>query len=394
MIKASISISTRGLHVYANGFCKVFLRLYIGRKSNYYEIPHVEFLSQNWDKNNKKVKNRTPDYADINLQISHFYNLANGILRRYSRENRNITFDSFEMELYNKGYETDFFDYAKKHIAKYDNKSTADKIEDTISKLKQFTKSEILSFGEIDDKLLLKFKNWCMTVKNNKDITATRGLGIIRTIFNSAIQDGIITDNPVKKIKLDSFEGKRNAITLEAFRYLLQYLKTEKINSTHKNSISAFLFACCCGLRWSDIQKMRFKDLKGNILEVTEKKTKKFRQISIMPDALSLINFLNKKSDEQTIFKLSQTSSPTNNILKDIAKAINSKEEREVISPAISFHSSRATFASMVENYTDLYTAARLTGNSPKVAANHYVNKENKEKDKKTLNLIANDFFS
>ena len=208
MIKASVSISTRELHVYANGYCKVFLRLYIGRKSNYYEIPHVEFLPQNWDKINKKVKNKTPDYADINLQISHFYNLANGILRRYSRENRNITFDSFEMELYNKGYETDFFEYAKKHIAKYDNKSTADKIEDTISKLKQFTKSEILSFGEIDENLLLKFKNWCMTVKNNKDITATRGLGIIRTIFNAAIQDEIITDNPVRKIKLDSF-GKQ-----------------------------------------------------------------------------------------------------------------------------------------------------------------------------------------
>jgi integrase len=384
------------------------LRIYIAGKSRFEAIPNTFFKSEHWDKKNKRVKNRTPDCQNINEYITFYLLKAQQILRRYDMENRNITFDSFKKELFYNGYDTDFFEYAQKYINKYDNKSTSDKYVDSISKLKQFVRSEKLSFGEIDENLLVKFKEWCMREKNNREITANKGLGQIRAIFNAAINDKIITDNPVKKITLRDFEGKKNALTSEAVKYLLQYLKTEKLKPRTHSRLSAFLFACCCGLRWSDIQKMKFEDLQGNILEVTEKKTKKYRKLTIIKGALSLIDFSKKTSDRQPIFSLlPNTSSPVNEMLKEIANIINDKEGREIVgkkitvmidgvetvSNTISFHSSRATFITSIENYTDIFTAAKIAGNTPKVASNNYAAR-NTEKENRTLDLIDNEFFS
>ena len=390
---ATVSISTRGNYIYANGYQKAQIRLTINRKSHYYVIPYAEFLPENWDEKNKRVKRKTPDYADINAQISYFFNKANEILRQYSKGNSNITPNSFEMSLFNRGYETDFFEYARSFANKYTNESTKNKCFDTISKFKEFTRCETLSFGEIDDVLLINFKSWCINVRNNREITADRGLGIIRTIFNEAIKEGKITENPVRKIKIKSHPGKQKNITVEAVQYLIKYLQTEKLTGAYKNSLSAYIFACCCGLRYSDIQKMKFKDLKGNILETTEKKTGKYRKIEIMKSALSLIDFSRATGNDQNIFKLCKTPSPTGKILKDIAQKINKREGREIICPEISFHTSRSTFATCAESFSDIYTAAQLTGNNPEIAAKHYVSK-NVAKEKQVLKSIENDYFN
>jgi integrase len=275
------------------------------------------------------------------------------------------------------------------------------------AKLKEFNKGKTLSFGEISVTLLNNFIKWCMNVKGNREVTAQKAVEVIRTCFNDAINEGIIKDNPVNKIKLKEFEGKRNALTSEAVKYLIQYLHTEKLRSLPKQRLSGFIFACCCGLRWSDIRKMKFKDLQGNKLDVIEVKTKKHRTVTIMQSALDLIDFSKKKNNNDYIFEMGNNSSPTNDLLKETANKINDREGREIvgkklviikkgietISNSISFHSSRATFATMAENHTDIFTAARLTGNTPKVAANSYVPKENKEKHNKTLLSIENDFF-
>ena len=392
MKKPTAQISTRGNYLYSNGYQMAHIRLYIGRKSNFYAIPNTYFKPENWDKNKREVKNKTPDCTNINLYIQDYLLKSRRILQRYDMENRNITFSSFEKELYGKGYDTDFFEYANQFASKYENGATKDKYLDTISKFKDYNRSENLSFSEIDETLLRKFKSWCMNERNNKEITADRGLGQIRTIFNAAIKEGLIKENPVRSIKFRSHAGKQNTITAEAVKFLIEYWKKEKLKKSTKNSLSAFLFACCCGLRWSDIQKMKFKDLKGNILEVTERKTKKFRRINIMPSALLFIDFSNKISDEQNIFTLCKTSSPTNITLKSIANIINEREDKEIVSKTISFHSSRATFEAVAEHHSDLYTSALMTGNSPEIAAKNYV-PENREKMQTTLNAIEDAYF-
>jgi len=408
MKNVNLSISTRGTFKYANGYQKAQLRLEINRKPNFYIIPVAKFLPENWDRKNKQVKKNTPGYAQINSQINFFYSKGTDILRNCIRDNRMITFKSFEKELFNKGYETDFFEYAEKHANKYDKSSRVKKMG-IFAKLKEFNKGKTLSFGEIDETLLRNFMAWCMNVKNNREVTAQKAVEIIRTCLNDAIKDGIIKDNPVNKIKLKEFEGKRNALTSEAVKLLIEYLHTEKLRYLQKQRLSGFIFACCCyGLRWSDIRKMKFNDLQGNILEVTEVKTKKHRTLIIMQSAIKLIDFSRNKNGEQFIFDMGINSSPTNNLLKEIANKINAREGREVvgkkitiqkkgteiISNSVSFHSARATFETIAENHTDIYTAARLTGNTPKVAANSYISTENKEKDKKALSLIENDFFN
>ena len=375
MKNTKLSISTRGAHVYANGYQKAQLRLSIGRVSNYYIIPFAEFLPENWDEKNKCVKKRTPDYANINYQIDHFFSKGKEILRKYSRdETANITFDSFESELYNHGHQTNFFEYAENFInTNYaNNAGTRKGMKNSVSKFKTFTKGNI-SFGGINKQLLESYRTYCLNDLSNKTSTADKSLKHISTIINAAIEEGKISKNPILKIKFKTQEGRRDPIPLEAFVLLDKYFHTEKLTKAEINSLGAYLFACCCGVRYGDIQKLTFKDFNGTNLIFTENKTGKHRNIEVIAPAFDYIDKKNKVSEYHNVFRLSQTSSsPTNRILKNLAKVINKRKNKEVIPPGIHFHTSRCFFDNELMSLTTAETAAELTGHSIKMVLAHY----------------------
>ena len=383
MQNTRLSISTRGSHVYASGYQKAQLRLLINRQSCYYVIPFAEFLPENWDIKNKCVKKRAPDYANINYQIDFFFSKGKEILRKYSRENKNITFDTFERELYNKGYETDFFEYANDFInLNYaNNAGTRKGMKNSISKFKTFTKGNI-TFGAINKQLLESYRNYCLKDMDNKESTADKSLKNISTIINAAMEEGKISENPILKMKFKTHVGRKNPIPLEAFILLDRYFHTEKLTKAERNGLGAYLFACCCGMRYGDIQKLTFKDFRGRNLIFTENKTGKHRNIEIIAPAFDYIDPKNKISEFHNVFRLSSTSSsPTNRILKEIAEIINERENNTVVPPEIHFHTSRCFFDNELMSLTNAETAAELTGHSIKMVLEHYtkvkpINKE------------------
>jgi hypothetical protein len=274
------SIETRGGYVYANGKIKISIRLFIGRFSRRYLIPTAEVRPEYWDKSRLRVKNRTPDYANINKHILLYEQRANEIIRKYDRHRKILTFDLFGSELYNKDYEPE---------------------------------SQML------------------------------------------------------KMKFEAHLRRKGAMSLEAFILLDRYFHTEDLTKAQRNGLGAYLFACCCGMRYSDIQKITFRNFKGTNLVITGGKTGKSQNIEIIAPAFDYIDKRNKISRYHNVFCLSPTSaSPTNKILKEIAKKINEREKNEIVPPDIHFQTSRYFFDNELMKVTDAETAAEITGHSIK----------------------------
>ena len=112
--------------------------------------------------------------------------------------------------------------------------------------------------------------------------------GTLRTAINRAYKEGIITVNPTKEFdfasKVRQEPSRREYLTLDELKTLIN---TE---CRHEIVKRAFLFSCLCGLRVSDIRKLRWCDLQrsgGRVrIEITMQKTKEPLYLPISDEAL------------------------------------------------------------------------------------------------------------
>lgn len=393
MTNIRLKIETRGNKIFSDGKQRVNIRLYIGYPSTRYLIPGVEFLPEHWDKNSRRIKKKAPHSIGMNQIISKFENKGWNIIHEYINKDKILTFEAFRRELYNEGYNTDFFDYAFNYIESYSNKGTQKGMKNSMTKFKSFVNRSI-SFGEITVKLLEDYKHYCKN-KGNNDNTTDKSLKHIKTILNAAITEGFITENPVNKFRFKEHEGRKDGLSSEAFKLLHRYFMTKEMTYKQKEGLRAYLFACCCGLRWSDIRKLKYKDINSNGIHVVEQKTNKTRNAPLISKARDYYMDYNRKlSEEQRIFDLAESSSPTNRMLQMIAEEINKKEGAIIIPPTIHFHSSRATFDETILNLTgSAEIAGAMTGHSVKVVLNHY-GKINQNTINKTIADMEEIFFN
>lgn len=83
----------------------------------------------------------------------------------------------------------------------------------------------------------------------------------LTTALNEAARRGLIAENPMRKISADdkirAGEGMREYLTVEEVAALIR----TPVKPIHGDIKRAFLFSCCCGLRFSDVAALRW----GNI---------------------------------------------------------------------------------------------------------------------------------
>ena len=123
----------------------------------------------------------------------------------------------------------------------------------------------------------------------------------------------------------------------------------------------AFLFACLCGLRISDVRSLQWssfqQDSKGNtIAKLTQKKTKSILYLPISPEALKQLP--QKGNNVDLVFGKLPDNSYIDKLLKIWAKDAG-------ITKNLTFHVSRHTFATLSITYgAELYTVSKLLGHA------------------------------
>ena len=148
----------------------------------------------------------------------------------------------------------------------------------------------------------------------------------------------------------------------------------------------AFLFSCLCGLRVSDIRKLKWNDLQKSgeriRIEIKMQKTKEPLYLPISDEALKWLPQQNEAKGDDLIFPLTHEGT-INKILQKWAKDAG-------VIKHISFHVARHTHATMMLTLgADFYTVIKLLGHK-NIATTQIYSKIVDKKKEEAISLIPN----
>lgn len=289
----------------------------------------------------------------------------------------------------------DYLENIGKQSAEQGSRNYARTVLNTVRALKLF-RGDYIAFRDVDKEFLSEFTDYLrqMPKASKYGVLKTGGrlsansvvsyYGTLRTAINRAYKEGIITVNPTKEFdfasKVRQEPSRREYLTIDELKTLIN---TE---CRHEIVKRAFLFSCLCGLRVSDIRKLRWCDLQrsgGRVrIEITMQKTKEPLYLPISDEALKWLPERGEANDSDYIFPLTHEGT-VNDTLQHWAKVAG-------ITKHISFHVARHTHATMMLTLgVDLYTVSKLLGHKNIATTQIYAKIVDKKKEE-AIGLIPN----
>ena len=253
------------------------------------------------------------------------------------------------------------------NFLQYFNKLTEDRLssignygnwDSTLKHLNQYTNKRVL-FKDIDESFCEGFKDY-LTNKVKKNNGESLSSSSVSSYFNKfraslkqAVKDKIILYNPSVDVKIPKVKEKeREYLSIDELKQL------EKVECRYDVLKRAFLFSCLTGLRWSDIHKLKWKEVhftnKIGRVHYYQQKTKNLEYLDISEEALSYLG--EKSNDENKPFEGLKYSSYFN-------VALTQWMLKAGITKHITFHCARHTHATLLlTNGVDIYTVSKLLG--------------------------------
>ena len=289
----------------------------------------------------------------------------------------------------------DYLENIGKQSAEQGSRNYARTVLNTVRAVRLF-RGDYIAFRDVDKEFLSEFTDYLrqMPKASKYGVLKTGGrlsnnsvvsyYGTLRTAINRAYKEGIITVNPTKEFdfasKVRQEPSRREYLTLDELKTLIN---TE---CRHEIVKRAFLFSCLCGLRVSDIRKLRWCDLQrsgGRVrIEITMQKTKEPLYLPISDEALKWLPERGEANGSDFIFPLTHEGT-VNDTLQHWAKVAG-------ITKHISFHVSRHTHATMMLTLgADLYTVSKLLGHKNIATTQIYAKIVDKKKEE-AIGLIPN----
>ena len=289
----------------------------------------------------------------------------------------------------------DYLENIGKQSAEQGSRNYARTVLNTVRALKLF-RGDYIAFRDVDKEFLSEFTDYLrqMPKASKYGVLKTGGrlsnnsvvsyYGTLRTAINRAYKEGIIAVNPTKEFdfasKVRQEPSRREYLTIDELKTLIN---TE---CRHEIVKRAFLFSCLCGLRVSDIRKLKWSDLQrsgGRVrIEITMQKTKEPLYLPISDEALKWLPERSEAGDSDFIFPLTHEGT-VNDTLQHWAKVAG-------ITKHISFHIARHTHATMMLTLgADLYAVSKLLGHKNIATTQIYAKIVDKKKEE-AIGLIPN----
>lgn len=252
--------------------------------------------------------------------------------------------------------------------------------------LKDFTNGSLI-FVNLDEKFCNDFKDYLLTAKSRRRHTTTLSQNSAQNYFNKfkatlkqAFKDKLLSYDlngliaPIKQA-----DTKRVFLSLAEVNLLV---KTECTNPILK---TASLFSALTGLRFSDIQKLKWSEIICNSenkysIEFQQKKVSRHEYLPISIQAYKLLG--EPKEPQQKVFDGLQYSAYQNQILLKWMQSAG-------ITKHVTFHSFRHTYATLqLGSGTDITTISKMLGHKDLKTTLIYAKIVSESKEEATNKII------
>ncbi|MEZ5016075.1 MAG: site-specific integrase [Flavipsychrobacter sp.] len=364
-----------------DGLYPITIRVIKDRKPSYVYIGHY-IEKKYWDADNQKVKKSHPLSRKLNTLIQKTVYDAHEKLLELELNDSGSTSHSVTKKVRSRN-KNSFFAQAQVYI---DNKRANKKYNQVVSDeprikhFKEFLKGVDISFKDITVPLLKKYRAYLKGSRNVSERTIINHLIVIRTIFNQAIEAGIVEQKHYpfgkNKIQIKFPDSLKVGLTREEVQRLENVeLIDKKLHHARNLWLFAFYFAGMrisdvLLLKWSDFHSDRLhysmgKNTKAGSLKLSDKVIKILAEYKreqpkhdlVFPD-LEVVTNINDQYDVQR--KTSYATKRLNKALKAVAESAN-------INTDLTMHIARHTFGNLsgdkipIQMLQKLYRHSSLT---------------------------------
>ncbi|QED36720.1 site-specific integrase [Antarcticibacterium arcticum] len=249
--------------------------------------------------------------------------------------------------------------YDKLKEERFESKGNYDNWDAAQNHIEDYCKKKKITFEDIDEDFVLGFKKYLNKTSRTKSNTPL-SQNTKYTYFNKfkaalrqAFEDGYTRRNFATAVKgFAEGETSREHLTQEELQAMA------KAFCKHPVLKSAFMFSCLTGLRWSDINKLTWSEVRDEEEETRlvfkQKKTSGQEYQFISSQARKLLG--KRKNENDRVFQGLKYGAHFNaEILRWCMRAGITKH--------ITFHSARHTHAVLLlENGADIYTVSKVLG--------------------------------
>lgn len=207
-------------------------------------------------------------------------------------------------------------------------------------------KRKDLPLVQVDLKFIESFDIYLVKRDLNRNTITSNYHKKLKTTLESAVRNSLLDKNPYENFKLKHLPTQRNYLDQEELIKIQSYDFSSNLSLDRVRDL--FIFSCYTGLRYSDAQDLKAKDVnfskEGSYIYRKQNKTKEIIQVPIHEIALKILDKYNNEERNITGNLLPQISNQKlNTYLKIIGDLVGIKK-------ALTHHVARHTCATLLLN--------------------------------------------
>lgn len=196
-------------------------------------------------------------------------------------------------------FKTNFLEYYQEYVEQ--NKRKANRhLSNSLKQFKLFIKDDFIAPIDINENFCKRFRQYLL----DKFTGETPGgyYARFKWVVNAATSDGYFLKNPTENVFAKSNPSVRLKENLEVNEYLM-LLNAPCINQEVR---AAFIFSCYTGLRWVDVKKLEWNDIKDGVLTTRIIQAKTGRPVTLTLHEVAKSVLENQRAKAQTFNKQRQ----------------------------------------------------------------------------------------
>ncbi|MCB9016124.1 MAG: site-specific integrase [Lentimicrobiaceae bacterium] len=267
------------------------------------------------------------------------------------------------------------FEYFENYVSS--KKISASIYNGCLQFLFEFTNKQNIKVADISDSFVKDFREYLINAKNRKNgkplskNSAANYFVVFRAVLHQAFKEKLLSEDiRARHENIKKTETRREFLTLDELRKLAQ------TNCNSEILKRAFIFSALTGLRYSDVQSLKWQDISTDngqtYIYKRIVKNKGMERLPLTDDALQYMG--ERSSDTANVFEGIEYSYHMNNDLRYWAASAG-------INRHITFHSARHTFATLqITLGTDIYTVSKMLGHKELATTQIYAKLIDKKK--------------